>query len=73
MHLFSMAIVNAFIIFRQVGGNGCLLDFHTEICRTLLGVEDVPDSDIDEEPVTQVRSLRASDVPKQICEDRINH
>ncbi|CAB3987582.1 Hypothetical predicted protein [Paramuricea clavata] len=74
-HLISLAAVNAFVLYREVGGEGSLVDFLVDICRCLLvESQDLGDSSDDEAttPLRQ-RSLRANQVPTNIRHDRCNH
>ena len=76
-HLISLAAVNAFVMYREIGGSGSLVDFLVDICRCLLVSEshDSADSSNDEAtvPISQQRSLRANQVPDGIRYDKCNH
>ena len=75
-HLISLAVVNAFLLYREVGGDGSLVDFLIDICRCLL-VSDSQgsgESSNDEIPKhSRERSLRANQVPTNVCYDKHNH
>lgn len=62
-HLISLAAVNAFVMYREIGGSGSLVDFL---------LHDSPDSSNDEAtiPVSRQRSLRANQVPDGIRYDK---
>ena len=72
-HLLSITAVNAWCIYRQIGGNGSLKDFIVDLSRTLMGgVEER--GDIDEPRAKRpCRSLKASDVPKPVRTDKVHH
>lgn len=74
-HLVNMCVVNAWVIYREAGGKGPLLDFLVDIARTLLTGTATADPTIDDNPVPTppVRSLSASQVPLGIRNDRTNH
>lgn len=74
-HLLSVAVINAFIIYKEVGGKGSLLHFLIDVCRSLCAsVEEQSDSDSDGPlDLTRRRSLSAKDVPSHIRYDRRNH
>ena len=73
-HLISLAVVNAFVVYRQLGGTGALLDFHTDVCRSLLQGEDCIGSDEETvSPAKKVRSLKASTIPMSVRHDNIGH
>ena len=59
-HLVSLALINSFTIYSQIGGIGSLLDFQIEICRCLLKADKEFDSDEDmKNPRTYHRSVKA--------------
>ncbi|XP_066933930.1 uncharacterized protein [Clytia hemisphaerica] len=74
-HLISLSVVNSYVIYREVGGTGSLLDFWMNVARSFLQSSVISDeSDVDLEPfVKKVRSLKASQVPKDIRLDRYDH
>ena len=74
-HLMSLAVINAFVVYREIGGHGSLLQFITDTCRSLLASDSVPQRDaLNEPPIAKrCRSLKANDVPDNICLDKINH
>jgi hypothetical protein len=73
-HLISLAAVNAFVMYREIGGSGSFLDFIVDVCRCLLAVEEPNDPDSQSTSVVSVqRSLKASQVPKDIRFDKCNH
>ncbi|CAB4042187.1 Hypothetical predicted protein [Paramuricea clavata] len=73
-HLISLAAVNAFVMYREIGGSGSFLDFIVDVCRCLLAVEEPNDPDSQSTSVVRVqRSLKASQVPKDIRFDKCNH
>ena len=72
-HLFSLAAVNSFVIYRQLEGTGSLLDFLTDICRSLLLGENNDSENGNIIPTKKVRSLKASEVPVSVCFYNIGH
>ena len=68
-HLFMLAAVNSFIIYHQLGGTGSLLDFLTDICRSLLFEESNDSESENIIPAKKVRSLKTSKVPALVCFD----
>ena len=79
MHLIQVVVVNAYVVYKEIGGTGKYLDFLIDVCRCLCAAEDSHDSDEsscdDDEapPVSVNRSLSAKDIPKPIRYDKINH
>ena len=71
-HFFNLAVVNSYVLYKELGGNGPLVDFLSDICRCLMAVVDFPDNHNDEIPRTakKVRSVRANDVPDAIRLDK---
>jgi hypothetical protein len=66
-HLISLAAVNAFVMYREIGGSGSFLDFIVDICRCLLAVEIPNDPEEQSTSVIKVeRSLKASQVPHDV-------
>ena len=73
-HLVSLALVNTFTVFHQIGGKGSKLDFQIEVYRSSIKADKVRDSDEDtENPPRFQRSLKAKQIPDQIRIDRVNH
>lgn len=73
-HLISLAVVNSFVVYRQLGGTGSLLDFHVDICRSLLqGENNIGSDEEDTPPAKKTRSLKASMVPQSVRSDNIVH
>ena len=59
-HLVSLALINSFTVYRQIGGKGSLLEFQIKICRCLLKADKEVDSNEDmENPPRYQRSLKA--------------
>ena len=74
VHLVSLALVNSFTVYRQIGGTGSLLDFQLDVCRCLLKADQLIDSHEDvANPVSRSRSLSANQVPVPVRHDRVNH
>ena len=72
-HLFSLAGVNLFVIYRQLRDTGLLLDFLTEVCRSLLLGQNNGNEKENIIPAKKVRSLKASEVPVSVSFDSIGH
>lgn len=76
-HLISLAAVNAFVLYREIGGEGSLVDFLVDICRCLLAAatQGSNDSSNDEPiiPVSGERSLKGNQVPHGIRFDKCSH
>ena len=72
-HLFSLAGVNSFVIYRQLRDTGLLLDFLTDICRSLLLGQNNGNENENIIPAKKVRSLKASEVPVSVSFDSIGH
>ena len=64
LHLISRCAVNAWIIYREMGGLNSYLDFLTEICVTLMaGTPQSIDSDEEQpEPPPPKKRMKASSV-----------
>ena len=75
IHLLSVAVVNGFVIYKEVGGKRSLLHFLMDVCRSFCAsVDEQSDSDSDGQlNLTRRRSLSAKDVPNHIRYDRRNH
>ncbi len=74
-HLLSLAVVNSFVMYRELGGQGSLIDFLVDICRSLLASKPSQcgsDSESNE-PVRRQRSLKGSQVPNAVRYDKYNH
>ena len=71
-HFFNLAVVNSNVLYKELDGNGPLVDFLSDICRCLMAVVDFPDNHNDEIPriAKKVRSVRANDVPDAIRLDK---
>ena len=73
-HLFSLAAVNAWLLYRQMDGNKPLVMFLGQICYSLIRGSTKSDEDVEEIPQPSVhRSLRANDVPADIRSDKYDH
>ena len=72
-HLFSLAGVNSFVIYRQLRDTGLLLDFLTDICRSLLLGQNNGNGKENIIRAKKVRSLKASEVPVSVSFDSIGH
>ncbi len=75
LHLISQCAVNAWIIYREMGGLKSYLDFLTEICVTLMAGKpqsDESDEDQPEAPPPKKR-VKASNVPEAIRYDKYDH
>ena len=76
LHLISQCAVNAWIIYREMGGLKSYLDFLTEICVTLMvGKPQSDDSDEDQpEPLPPPKKrMKASNIPEAIRYDKYDH
>ena len=73
-HLVSLALINSFTVYRQIGGKGSLLEFRIEICSCLVKADKEVDSneDMENSPRFQ-RSLKAKKIPDQVHNHRVNH
>lgn len=83
IYLMSLALINLFTFYGQIGGNGPLLAFQLDVCccllkadqwidiKTLL-IQDIINGDITN-PVSQSRSLSANQVPAPMHSDNVNH
>ena len=72
-HLLSLAGVNSFVIYRHLGGTGSLLDFLTDVCRSLLLGQNNGNEKENIIPAKKVQSLKASEVPVSVSFDNIGH
>ena len=74
-HLLQLTAVNSYSLYKEIGGNGSYLDFLVDICGSLVAAEDVDRVDREDLPKIEInnRSLKASNVPKSIRYDRIDH
>ena len=75
LFFFNLAVVNSYALYNELGGNGSLVDFLSDICRCLMVAVDISDNLDDEKPpiAKKVRSVRANDVPDAIWLDEFNH
>ena len=70
-HLVSLSAVNSWVVYRQLGGEGHLLDFLMEICSRLVHAAEEPE---EMEPVAKRRSgIRSSYVPQHVRYDQKNY
>ena len=74
-HFFNLAVVNSYVLYKELGRNGSLVDFLSDICRCIMAAVDIPDNLDDEMPpiAKKVWSVRANDVPDAIRLDKYNH
>ena len=72
-HLFSLAAVNSWLVYQQMGGSDTLLKFLGKICFSLIkGTTQHTDlNGLAYQP--EYRSLKATDVPDDIKKDKVNH
>ena len=76
IHLFSFAVVNVSVIYRESGGTGALLPFLQSITISLVKGEsfnregELSDREVMTKPT---RSLKRKHVPFEICYDGYNH
>lgn len=76
LHMISQCAVNAWIIYKEMGGSKSYLDFLTEICVTLMvGTGQSKDSDEDQsEPKPPpLKRVKASSIPEAIRYDKYDH
>ena len=72
-HLFSLAVCNSWMIYQNLGGEKCLVDFLVEICISLMhGTSSTADSEYDVRPEVY-RSMRSADIPRKMCYEKFNH
>ena len=72
-HLLSLSVVNAWTIYREIGGNSSLLDFQMNVSKCLINNVSTSD-DENIEPLAKRRSaVKASQVPHEIRYDQKNH
>ena len=72
-HLLSLAAVNAFVTYHEIGGNGSFLDFLVDICRCLLAVDLQHSNNLNNQPnaaPSAQLSLKADQVPKDVRLDQ---
>ena len=72
-HLLTLSIVNAWIIYREIGGNGTLLDFIIRTSRCLISATSDSNDEIQELPQKRRSGIRANQVPDDIQYDVKNH
>ena len=72
-HLLALSIVNAWIIYREIGGNGTLLDFIIRTSRCLISATSDSNDEIQELPQKRRSGIRANQVPDDIQYDVKNH
>ena len=73
-YLVSLALINSFTVFCQIGDKRSFVDFQIEICRCLLKSDKEVDSDEDmNNPPRFQRSLKAKQIPDQVRNDRVSH
>ena len=75
LHLISQCAVNAWIIYREMGGLKSYLNFLTEICVTLMVGKPQSDQSEEEspEPAQPKKRMKASSVPETIRYDSYDH
>ena len=63
------------ILYKELGGNGSLVDFLSDICRCLMAAVDIPDNLDDQMSpnAKKVWSVKANDVLDAIQLDKCNH
>ena len=72
-HLFSLGAINSWLVYQQMGGSGALLKFLQKICISLIK-DTTQQADPNQLPYQlEYRSLKATDVPDDIKEDKVNH
>ena len=72
-HLLTLSVVNAWRIYREIGGNGTLFDFIISISRCLISATS-ESNDENQEPSQKRRSgIRANQVSGDIHYDEKNH
>ena len=74
VHLVSLALVNFFTAYRQIGGTWSLLDFQLDFFRCFLKADQSINSDEDvANPVSISRSFSANQVPVPVRHNREDH
>ena len=72
IHLLHLVVVNASVIYQEVGDRGNLLDFLINISRCLMNSND--NDNFDPGPVAKRRaSVKANQVPNEIRKDKADH
>ena len=73
-YLVSLALINSFTVYHQIGSTWSLLDFQLDVCHCLLKVDQPIESDkYVANPVIQSKSLSTNQVSMPVCHDRVNH
>ena len=67
--MMSLATVNAFVTYHEIGGNGSFLDFLVDMCRCLLAVDFQHSNNLNHRPnaaLSVQRLLKSDQVPKHV-------
>ncbi|XP_028399194.1 piggyBac transposable element-derived protein 3-like isoform X1 [Dendronephthya gigantea] len=76
LHMISQCAVNAWIIYKEIGGTKSYLDFLTEVCVTLMVGKprsEESDEDLPEPPPSPKKRMRASSIPESVRFDKYDH
>ena len=71
-HFFNLAVVNSYVLYKELGGNGSLVDFLFDICQCLMAAVAIPDN-VDASYRKYFLSVRVNDVPDAIRLEIYNH
>lgn len=74
-HMFSLAAVNSWLLYREIGGHATLVKFLAKICFSMIkgSAQRIEMNEEEDEPEQVYRSMRANDVPSDIKHDKYDH
>ena len=73
--MFSLAAVNSWLLYRQIGGHATLVKFLAKVCFSMIkgSAQRSEMNEEEDEPEQVYRSMRANDVPSDIKHDKYDH
>ena len=74
-HMFSLAALNSWLLYREIGGHATLVKFLAKFCFSMIkgSAQRIEMNEEEDEPKQVYRSMRANDVPSDIKHDKYDH